>query len=129
MRPCWRPARTSLAVRSPVDAGRSEYSAVTQPVPWPDIQRGTPSSIEAAQSTRVLPCEKSAQPCGSSRKSGTMSSGLSSSGRLPGGLLGGEDQGDSPPEHPLEDRPDQRVVRAAEDDGVAPGLLDRDRVF
>ena len=33
-------------------------------------------------------------------------------------LLGGEDERHAAPEDALEDRPDQRVVRAAEDDGV-----------
>src|SRR5581483_10760512 len=70
-------------VRSPVEAGSSEYSAVIQPVPRPDIQRGTPSSIVAVQSTTVFPCAQSTLPCGCSRKSGWSSSGRSSSGRRP----------------------------------------------
>ena len=43
-------------MRSPVEAGSSEYSAVIQPVPRPAIQRGTPSSTVAVQSTLVFPC-------------------------------------------------------------------------
>ena len=39
-----------------LDAGSSEYSAVSQPRPEPLSQRGVRSSSEAVQSTRVLPC-------------------------------------------------------------------------
>ena len=59
-RSCGRPAcprDASRCVRSPVDAGRSEYSAVIQPRPERCSQRGTPSSTVAVQSTRVFPCE------------------------------------------------------------------------
>ena len=45
------------------------------------------------------------------------------------GLLRGEDERDAAPEHALEDRADERVVRAAEDDGVDVGLLERGRVL
>ena len=44
---------------------------------------------------------------------------------LASGLLRGEDERDTPAEHALEDRADERVVRAAEDDGVDVGLLER----
>src|SRR5438105_2093097 len=44
-------------------------------------------------------------------------------------LLGAEDEGDAAAEDPLEDRPDERVVRAAEDDGVDAGRLQRVRVL
>ena len=56
VRPFWRPVLASRCVRSPVDAGSSEYSAVSQPRPEPLSQRGVRSSSEAVQSTRVLPC-------------------------------------------------------------------------
>jgi hypothetical protein len=51
------PALASRWVRSPVEAGSSEYSAVSQPRPESRSQRGTPSSSEAVQSTFVFPCE------------------------------------------------------------------------
>jgi hypothetical protein len=57
VRPFCLPADASRWVRWPVDAGRSEYSAVIQPTPRPDIQRGTLSSTDAVQSTRVFPWE------------------------------------------------------------------------
>ena len=44
VRPSWRPRVASRCLRSPVDAGSIPYSAVTQPVPRPAIQRGTLSS-------------------------------------------------------------------------------------
>ena len=59
-RPCARPAcprDASRCVRSPVEAGSSEYSAVSQPRPWPYSQRGTPPRPIAVQSTFVLPCD------------------------------------------------------------------------
>jgi len=56
VRPFCRPVLASRCVRSPVDAGSSEYSAVSQPRPEPLSQRGVRSSSEAVQSTRVLPC-------------------------------------------------------------------------
>ena len=37
-----------------VERGSIEYSAVTQPLPLPAIQRGTPLVNEAVQSTLVL---------------------------------------------------------------------------
>jgi hypothetical protein len=49
------PRDASRRVRSPVDAGSSEYSAVSQPRPFPYSQRGTPSWIDAVQSTFVFP--------------------------------------------------------------------------
>ena len=47
---------TARCVRSPVDAGSIEYSAVIQPRPGPASQRGTPSSTVAVQRTIVFPC-------------------------------------------------------------------------
>ena len=52
----------SRCLRSPVEAGSIAYSAVTQPLPRPCIQRGTESLTEAVQITRVLPIEISAEP-------------------------------------------------------------------
>ena len=48
-----RPSFTSRRIRSADEPGSIEYSAVTQPVPRPRIQRGTSSSIDAVHSTRV----------------------------------------------------------------------------
>ena len=62
VRPFWRPALASRSVRSPVDAGSSEYSAVIQPRPLPLSQRGTPSWIDAVQRTSVCPCAQSTEP-------------------------------------------------------------------
>ena len=56
VRPCCLPRDASRCTRSPVDAGRSEYSAVIQPLPWPRSQRGMSSSTMAVQSTFVRPC-------------------------------------------------------------------------
>ena len=56
MRPFCFPWLASRCVRWPVDAGSSEYSAVIHPTPRPDIHRGTLSSIDAVQRTRVFPC-------------------------------------------------------------------------
>ena len=57
VRPSARPFDTSRCLRSPVDAGSIPYSAVTQPRPLPRIQRGTSSSTEAVQITRVPPID------------------------------------------------------------------------
>src|SRR6266480_3188001 len=46
--PCF-PRDASRSVRSPVDAGSSEYSAVSQPRPLPYSHRGTLSWIDAVQ--------------------------------------------------------------------------------
>ena len=56
VRPLCLPRAASRSVRSPVDAGSSEYSAVSQPRPLPDSQRGTPSWIDAVQRSLVFPC-------------------------------------------------------------------------
>jgi hypothetical protein len=45
------------------------------------------------------------------------------------GLLGGEDERHIASEHALEDRADQRIVRAAEDDGVDTRVLQRRRIL
>ena len=67
VRPFCLPPGASRGVRSPVEAGSIPYSAVIQPLPRPDIQRGTNSSTEAVQRTIVLPHETSAEPCACSR--------------------------------------------------------------
>ena len=82
-RPCARPACRATPrarVRSPVDAGSSEYSAVIQPRPRAVEPARHASSIDAVQSTFVLPCDQSTTPCGCSRKSSSSASGRSSSG-------------------------------------------------
>ena len=56
VRPSGLPRETARCVRSPVEAGSIEYSAVIQPRPLLYSQRGTPSSTVAVQSTSVLPC-------------------------------------------------------------------------
>ena len=56
VRPSGRPRETPRCVRSPVDAGSIAYSAVIQPRPDLESQRGTPSSTVAVQSTIVFPC-------------------------------------------------------------------------
>ena len=52
-RPSRRP--TSRCRRVSVERGSIPYSAVTQPRFWPRRKPGTPSSTEAAHSTRVAP--------------------------------------------------------------------------
>ena len=63
-----RPRDASRSVRSPVEAGSIEYSAVSQPRPLPYIHRGTDSWTEAVQSTIVFPARMSACPAGFSTK-------------------------------------------------------------
>jgi hypothetical protein len=53
------------------------YSAVTQPRPLPDIQRGTPESTLAVQMTCVRPTEISAEPLAGGTKSTTHEVGRS----------------------------------------------------
>jgi hypothetical protein len=56
---------------------------VTQPVPRPDIQRGTLSSADAVQITRVSPAEISAEPVAVRMKFGSISIGRSSPAERP----------------------------------------------
>jgi hypothetical protein len=56
------------------------YSAVTQPRPLPDIQRGTPASTLAVQITCVRPTEISAEPLAGGTKSAMQETGRASSG-------------------------------------------------
>ena len=54
VRPLCLPLAASRSIRSGDAPGSIEYSAVTQPLPLPRIQRGTSSSMLAVHSTRVL---------------------------------------------------------------------------
>ena len=62
VRPPMRPFTDSRSLRVFVERGSIAYSAVTQPLPLPFIQRGTPFVNDAVQSTLVLPNEMSALP-------------------------------------------------------------------
>jgi hypothetical protein len=70
-------------LRSPVEAGSIAYSAVTQPLPRPRIQRGTSSWIEAVQMTRVSPIEISAEPSAVRTNPGSIVTGRISAGDRP----------------------------------------------
>ena len=72
----------SRCLRSPVEAGSIAYSAVTQPLPLPVIQRGTCSWIEAVQITRVLPIEISAEPSALPTNPASIVTGRMSAGAL-----------------------------------------------
>ena len=191
VRPFCLPALASRAVRSPVEAGSSEYSAVIQPRPRPRSQRGTllldrggaeharlplrvehravrlleevGDDLERAQlvgPAAVLPAhaggrlelregdvldlaERELEEALAERAEELRVAGGQEAvgalaalavldplagerlGHLARGLLGGEDERHAAPEDALEDRPDQRVVRAAEDDRVDLGVLER----
>ena len=86
VRPPCLPLTASREVRSGVDAGNRLYSAVTQPLPRPRIQLGTPSWILAAQMTLVLPASMSTEPSAYSRKPGVSFIGLICPGLRPSGL-------------------------------------------
>ena len=75
VRPSGRPRVLSRGLRWPVEAGSMPYSAVTQPRPEPDIQRGTPGSTLAVQITWVRPTEISAEPVAGGTKSATIVTG------------------------------------------------------
>ena len=62
VRPLCLPRAASRPMRSGDEPGSIEYSAVTQPLPVLRIQRGTSSSMDAVQSTRVLPKVTSTEP-------------------------------------------------------------------
>jgi len=83
VRPDGLPSFTSRRIRSGEEPGSIEYSAVTQPLPLPRIQRGTSSSIEAVHSTRVRPKLTRTEPADMSVKSRSKVTGRSSSGRRP----------------------------------------------
>ena len=62
VRPPTRPFSDSREERVLVARGSIAYSAVTQPLPSPLSQRGTPSVKDAVHSTRVLPNSMRAEP-------------------------------------------------------------------
>ena len=85
VRPPCLPFAASRATRSPVDAGRSEYSAVIQPRPLPAIHLGTDSCTDAVQITRVPPQVISAEPVAVFTNPGSIVTGRSSFGARPSG--------------------------------------------
>ncbi|CRZ38863.1 Uncharacterised protein [Vibrio cholerae] len=62
VRPPCLPLVASRRVREWVARGNMPYSAVTQPLPWPFNQRGTPSSMLALHNTLVLPNSTNTEP-------------------------------------------------------------------
>ncbi len=83
VRPPTRPLRDSRSLRVLVERGSISYSAVTQPVPWPFSQRGTPAVNEAAQSTRVRPNSTRTLPSAWSSQLRVMRTSRSWSGARP----------------------------------------------
>ena len=79
------PRSDSLGVRVTVERGNIEYSAVTQPRPELRSQPGTPCSMVAQVSTRVLPSETRTEPSAVCTKPGVRVSGRSWPGLLPPG--------------------------------------------
>ena len=79
----WVRPDTLRSTRSGLDPGSIEYSAVTQPVPRPFIQRGTSSCTDAVQSTRVRPNVTRVEPRVISVKSRSNVTGRSSSAARP----------------------------------------------
>ena len=66
VRPDWRPRAASRSMRSGLDPGSIEYSAVTQPLPVPRIHRGTSLATDAVHSTLVRPMLTSTDPAANS---------------------------------------------------------------
>ena len=87
VRPDGLPSFTSRRMRSGDEPGSIEYSAVTQPLPVPLIHRGTSSSTDAVQSTRVRPKLTSTDPSAMSVKSRSKVMGRSSSTARPSDLV------------------------------------------
>ena len=87
LRPEGWPSLTSRRMRSADDPGSMEYSAVTQPLPRPRIQRGTSSSMDAVHSTRVCPKLTRHDPAAISVKSRSNVMGRRSSGARPSSLI------------------------------------------
>ena len=83
VRPPILPLTDSRSMRSLVERGSIAYSAVTQPLPLPVIQRGTPLVKDAVHSTRVSPNEISAEPSACSLQPRSMVTGRSWSGVRP----------------------------------------------
>ena len=88
VRPDGLPSLTSRRMRSGDEPGSIEYSAVTQPLPVPRIQRGTSSSTDAVHSTRVRPKVTSTEPSAMSVKSRSKVMGRSSSTARPSAVEG-----------------------------------------
>ena len=91
LRPSSLPLLMSRALRSRVEAGSMEYSAVSQP-PWTFcsfIQRGTFSSMETVQMTWVLPKQQRTLPMAAGAMWGMKRMGRSWSGSLPSDRLMG----------------------------------------
>ncbi len=89
VRPLCLPLAASRSIRSGDAPGSIEYSAVTQPLPLPRIQRGTSSSMLAVHNTRVLPNVTSTEPSAISVKSRWNESGRSWSAARPSGRVMG----------------------------------------
>ena len=87
VRPDCLPLAASRVTRSPVDPGRREYSAVTQPLPLPRIHGGTRSSTEAVQRTLVWPIDTSTDPGAKTVKSRSKEADLISSVLRPSARL------------------------------------------
>jgi len=83
VRPDCLPLAASRFTRSGVAPGSIEYSAVTQPRPFPRNHGGTRSSTDAVQRMRVRPNSASTDPIASSVKSRVKVTGRSSSGSRP----------------------------------------------
>ena len=83
VRPPTLPLRDSRSLRVLVERGSISYSDVTQPVPLPLSQRGTPAVNEAAQSTRVRPNSTSTLPSAWSSQLRVMRTSRSWSGVRP----------------------------------------------
>ncbi len=82
VRPPCLPLAASRVARSVVEPGSREYSAVTQPRPFPLSHPGTRSSSEAVHSTLVRPNDTRHEPSGSSVQSRAISTGRSPSASL-----------------------------------------------
>src|SRR5690606_35117521 len=83
VRPPMRPFTLSRSLRSLVARGSIAYSAVTQPLPLPVSQRGTPFVNDAVHSTLVPPKETSALPSACALQPRSIVIGRRSSGVRP----------------------------------------------
>src|SRR4029077_951685 len=122
-----RPFVMSRGLRGCVEYGSIEYSAVSQPplTPCSFIQRGTPSSIVTAQTTRVLPIETKTEPlaCGATFNSkliGRISSGARPSFRCIGKKL---DAGPNSRDEDLWRRKRRLLNRKSRASGTVPHLV------
>ena len=98
VRPLCLPFAASRSTRSGDEPGSIEYSAVTQPLPVPFIQRGTSSSIDAVHSTGCVRTSRAPSRAAISVKSRSNVIGRSSSarGRRDGGWSSGRVRGIRP---------------------------------